>query len=136
MNPNIKIVGITLALSLFALSTCTAKSAQPVPVSATPKAADIANPASAYCREQGNRSEIRTATDGSQSGVCVFPAGSECDDWAYFRGECAPGSQGKAVEIVRSKLASRLKVQASTIELASVEATANCLLIVEAKIPR
>jgi hypothetical protein len=49
------------------------------------------NPASAFCVEQGFRSEIRTATDGSQFGVCVFPDGSECDEWAYFRGECAPG---------------------------------------------
>jgi putative hemolysin len=123
MNPKIKIVGITLALSLFVLSACTARTAQPASATATPNAANIANPASAYCREQGNRSEIRTATNGSQSGVCVFAAGSECDEWAYFRGECAAGSRGKDVEIVRSKLASQLKVQASTIELVSVEAT-------------
>jgi hypothetical protein len=23
--------------------------------------------------------------------VCVFPDGSECEEWAYFRAECAPG---------------------------------------------
>jgi len=55
---------------------------------ATP--AGIANPASTYCVEQGGSSEIRTAEDGSQSGVCVFPDGSECDEWAFFREECAP----------------------------------------------
>jgi hypothetical protein len=43
--------------------------------------------------EQGNRLEIRTATDGSQSGVCIFPDGRECDEWAYFRGECGPAAQ-------------------------------------------
>ena len=48
------------------------------------------NPASVYCVEQGFKSEIRTATDGGQSGICIFPDGSECDEWAYFRGECAP----------------------------------------------
>ncbi len=53
----------------------------------------IANPASAYCVEQGYRSEIRTTDDGSQSGVCIFPDGSECDEWAYFRGECGPANQ-------------------------------------------
>ncbi|MBK9055868.1 MAG: DUF333 domain-containing protein [Chloroflexi bacterium] len=51
------------------------------------------NPASAFCQEQGYQSEIRTATDGSQYGVCIFPDGSECDEWAYYRGECGPTSQ-------------------------------------------
>ncbi|MBN2052124.1 DUF333 domain-containing protein [Candidatus Woesearchaeota archaeon] len=48
----------------------------------------IANPASQYCVEQGGESKIITAEDGSQSGVCVFADGSQCDEWAYFRGEC------------------------------------------------
>jgi putative hemolysin len=50
------------------------------------------NPASAFCEQQGYQSEIRTASDGSQAGVCIFPDGSECDEWAYFRGECQPGT--------------------------------------------
>ena len=50
--------------------------------------AGIPNPASVYCEQQGNTLEIQTADDGSQSGVCVFPDGSTCDEWAYFRGEC------------------------------------------------
>jgi len=37
--------------------------------------------------------EIRTAEDGSQSGACIFPDGSECDEWAYYRGECGPANQ-------------------------------------------
>jgi putative hemolysin len=53
---------------------------------------DMPNPASAYCVEHGYRSEIRTAADGSQSGICIFPDGSECDEWAFFRGECGPAS--------------------------------------------
>ncbi len=48
------------------------------------------NPASAFCESQGYRLEIRTASDGSQNGVCIFPDGSECDEWAYYRGECKP----------------------------------------------
>jgi hypothetical protein len=50
------------------------------------------NPASVYCEQNGNNLEIQTASDGSQSGVCVFPDGSTCDEWAYFRGECAPAA--------------------------------------------
>ena len=51
------------------------------------------NPASVYCEQNGNKLEIRTAADGSQSGVCVFPDGSTCDEWAYFRGECGLAAQ-------------------------------------------
>ncbi len=51
---------------------------------------EIANPASANCEQKGGKVEIRTAADGSQSGVCVFPNGKECDEWALSKGECAP----------------------------------------------
>jgi hypothetical protein len=51
------------------------------------------NPASLFCEQKGNTLEIRTAADGSQSGTCVFPDGSSCDEWAYYRGECGPGAQ-------------------------------------------
>src|SRR4030066_33006 len=55
--------------------------------------AGIPNPASVYCEQQGNKHEIRMAADGSQNGICVFPEGSECDEGAYFRGECGPAAQ-------------------------------------------
>lgn len=55
--------------------------------------AEIANPASVYCTEQGNKHEIRTAADGSQFGVCIFADKTECNEWAYFRGECGPIAQ-------------------------------------------
>ncbi len=70
---------ITFVLILMALAGCTPR-------------ADMSNPASVYCEQQGNTLEILTAADGSQSGVCIFPDGSTCDEWAYFRGECAPAS--------------------------------------------
>ncbi len=53
----------------------------------------IANPASVYCEQTGNRHEIITTADGSQSGICYFSDGSSCDEWAYFRGECGPAAQ-------------------------------------------
>jgi len=55
--------------------------------------AGIPNPASVYCEQNGNKLEIQTASDGSQNGICVFPDGSECDEWAYFRGECGLAPQ-------------------------------------------
>jgi putative hemolysin len=92
------------ALLVFLLTSCSPSPTQPVLVptstiqaatfspadASTPTKAGLPNPASSYCEEQGYRLEIRTAVDGSQSGVCVFPDGNECDEWAYFRGECIP----------------------------------------------
>ncbi len=52
---------------------------------------NLPNPASAYCEDQGYALEIVTTADGSQGGLCIFPDGSQCDEWAYFRGECQPG---------------------------------------------
>jgi putative hemolysin len=53
----------------------------------------MANPASVNCEQKGNRLEIRTAADGSQVGICIFPDGSECEEWAFMRGECGPGTR-------------------------------------------
>jgi len=53
----------------------------------------IANPASVHCEKNGGKLEIRTADDGSEFGMCVFANGSECDEWAYYRGECTPKKQ-------------------------------------------
>lgn len=55
-----------------------------------PGDAELPNPAAAYCEDQGYRVEIRTDADGNQSGFCIFDDGSECDEWAFFRGECGP----------------------------------------------
>ena len=57
--------------------------------SVTPEAG-LPNPASVYCEEQGYRLEIPTDAEGNQFGVCAFPDGSECDEWAFFCGECGP----------------------------------------------
>ena len=63
-------------------------------LSPTPSAAaGIPNPASVYCLEHGGVLEIRKDASGAEYGVCVFPDGSECDEWAFLRGECQPASQ-------------------------------------------
>lgn len=51
---------------------------------------EIANPASVYCEEQGGKLEIRKGEDG-EAGYCLFDYGSECEEWAFLRGECKPG---------------------------------------------
>ncbi|MFZ1753022.1 MAG: DUF333 domain-containing protein [Caldilineaceae bacterium] len=74
---------LAFTIILMALTACVAPQPQ----------AGMPNPASVYCTQNGNQLEIRTADDGSQNGVCIFPDGSTCDEWAYFRGECSPQAQ-------------------------------------------
>ena len=84
----------TFVITLMALTACTALQVQkPEPAATDMPQAAMPNPASVYCTQNGNQLEIRTAVDGSQSGICVFPDGSSCDEWAYFRGECGPAAQ-------------------------------------------
>jgi putative hemolysin len=83
------LIGIGIALTLAA---CARKTPTPTIIPLVDKDAEIANPASVYCGQYGGTLEIRTDETGGQMGVCVFADGSECEEWAYFRGECAPAS--------------------------------------------
>jgi putative hemolysin len=80
MHMDRKLLFVVLLLGLGISSACAATSPAGLP-----------NPASVFCEQNGGRLEIRTGADGGQSGACVFPDGSECDEWADFRGECKPG---------------------------------------------
>lgn len=83
---------IALTIILITLTACASPQTQVVtePSATVMPQAGVPNPASVYCEQNGNKLEIVTAADGSQSGQCVFPDGSTCDEWAYFRGECDP----------------------------------------------
>jgi putative hemolysin len=126
----------------------TAGAAQtPVPANTN---ANLANPASVNCEQKGNRLEIRTAAGGGQVGICIFPDGSQCEEWAFLRGECGPGTlvpataspaepvpastetpeqntaidpavQKQVVGAAQAVLAKKLKVKASQISLVSIE---------------
>lgn len=88
---------ILLVLSLLVLIVgCTQKVVEETPEE-QPET-QIANPASVYCEEQGGTLEIRTAADGSQSGYCKLKDGTECEEWAYFRGECPVKEEPSQVE--------------------------------------
>jgi putative hemolysin len=80
-----------ITIILMAITACTGlqlETAEPTAMIIPPL--NMPNPASVYCEKNDYPLEIRTATDGSQSGVCVFPDGSTCDEWAYYREECGP----------------------------------------------
>ena len=85
----------TFTISLMVLTACTALQLQATtePAATDMPQVSMPNPASVYCEQKGNKLEIHTATDGSQSGICVFPDGSTCDEWVYYRGECGPAAQ-------------------------------------------
>jgi dipeptidase D len=82
---------IALVLAALLVAAC---GAEPAPTATpTEPALDMPNPASAFCAEQGYELEIRDEA-GGQAGYCLFPDGSECEEWAFYRGECAPASEG------------------------------------------
>lgn len=86
---------------LLALTACTTSPVQtPEPTATAVPLASVPNPASVYCVQNGNQLEIVTADDGSQSGVCIFPDGSTCDEWAYYRDECGPGAQASPAPVI------------------------------------
>ena len=85
--------GRDLVLILLLASSCTPRSVVTPAITTLTPAAGLPNPASVFCQEQGFRLELRTAATGSQSGICHFPDGSQCDEWAYYRGECGPAGQ-------------------------------------------
>ena len=50
----------------------------------------LANPASVFCAENGGKTSIRIENYGDVR-YCLFDDGTQCEEWAYFRGECRPG---------------------------------------------
>ena len=87
------VLGITLSLYVMSLliTACGQAVATPAAVPPTESAvAGLPNPASVFCQENGGTIEMRQ-DDAGQYGVCVFADGSECEEWAYYRGECRPG---------------------------------------------
>ena len=66
----------------------TEKLSEGLPEELPEEGAELPNPASVYCQEQGGTVEIRTLFDDSQKGFCLFDDHSECEEWAFFRAEC------------------------------------------------
>lgn len=52
----------------------------------------LRNPAAVNCLNTGNRYILI-----KNIGVCLFPDGSYCEEWAYFRGQCKPGQNQSAI---------------------------------------
>jgi len=88
-NTLLIIMGLLIVTGLLAAG-CTQPSApaQAPTITPTPAAAaGMANPASVNCGNVGASSEIMNNPDGSQYGMCKFPNGTSCEEWALFRGD-------------------------------------------------
>ncbi len=128
-----------IASSLLLLSVLITSCSGPTEVASTEITgagdASIANPASVFCVKQGYKLEIRTDSAGNQYGVCIFSDGTQCDEWAFYRGECAPGgknpaTENKAVEAVKIRLAGELNIttdQITVFQLQTITWPDSCL---------
>jgi len=76
---------LIMMMSLMILAAC----------ASAPAANEVPNPASVFCEQNGGKLELRQDASGGVAGICVFPDGSECDEWAFFRMECQPGDSLK-----------------------------------------
>ncbi len=92
------IMMLTTFVFVIAVSACAsatpAPTTQPPVVAAPTTAAPVAgmpNPASVFCQQNGGKTDIRKDAKGGEVGYCVFPDKSECEEFAYMRGECKPG---------------------------------------------
>ncbi|OPY39078.1 MAG: hypothetical protein A4E35_00312 [Methanoregula sp. PtaU1.Bin051] len=92
------ILGLCIAAGIF-IAGCTQQAA-PAQPTALPTAG-LANPASVSCVEKGGTVEIKKDASGGEYGMCNFPNGTSCEEWALFRGEgCKPGVELSATATV------------------------------------
>jgi uncharacterized protein len=87
------VAGCTQTQAPAAVQTTVPTIAEPVATPAATAAptsagtAGMANPASVNCGKIGGTTEIKTAADGGQYGMCTFTNGTSCEEWALFRNE-------------------------------------------------
>lgn len=110
-------IGAALALCVVLLSGSCGPIAGPilprdVPPQVSPSAtagcvgSNLANPATTYCILMGYSTQTVETAQGQQ-GVCVFPDGSNCDEWAFLNGSCGQqysycAKQGYGIQTARS----------------------------------
>jgi putative hemolysin len=86
-------IGVLVTYSILAPVRATGPASKRSEANEPSSDAALPNPASAHCEEKGYTLEMRTSAEGGQYGVCIFPEGSECEEWAFYRGECGPAGQ-------------------------------------------
>jgi putative hemolysin len=84
---NLKLELGMILLIVFALSSCNDSQKLPVEDASEGGGAGLANPASVYCEGLGYELELRSDEAGS-FGICMFPDGTECEEWDFLAGRC------------------------------------------------
>jgi putative hemolysin len=79
LYPLFMLIGIVL------LASCSPNQTSPT------REPNMPNPASVFCEQNGGKLELRQDASGGVAGMCIFPDGTQCDEWAYYREECKPG---------------------------------------------
>jgi putative hemolysin len=54
----------------------------------------MANPAAVACASAGGIS-LKTYDSKGEHGMCKLPSGQICEEWAFFKGDCAPSDDAK-----------------------------------------
>lgn len=82
-NKTIVVVLIVVAVAMVAFGVYQKSSSNSV----GGDRAGLANPASVFCTANGGTLALLDEAAG-QVGMCSFPTGEKCEEWALFRGEC------------------------------------------------
>src|SRR5574341_425551 len=80
---------LALVTAACAPNLSTPRAAAPSP-SQTPPSVQT-DPAAEYCARHGGQLEWKQRATGDIIGMCVFPDGSKCEQWAYALHACKPG---------------------------------------------
>jgi uncharacterized protein len=88
VNANLFLSAMSVVLMAISLASCTSDVQPAKPT----QAIGLANPASVNCVKQGGQLQI-VDTFAGQVGICRFPNGKQCEEWAMLRGECKADSE-------------------------------------------
>jgi len=77
--------GVVIILLAVGMVGCGTSRKEGTDQSTEGEGAGIANPASVYCEGLGYELKLETGESGS---VCIFPDGSECEEWDFLAGRC------------------------------------------------
>lgn len=96
IRENIMKLNPLFLITMLLLAACSGgavanPTAEPTIEPALKPTAELANPASANCVEQGGMLNLESRPDGGQFGVCYFMDNRQCEEWALLRGECPVG---------------------------------------------
>lgn len=88
-------IPVSLVLLALLISSCTTPTTAPTPAPSamptSPPQAEMANPASQNCIDQGGTLAFEERADLGQIGVCYFEDNRQCEEWALMRGDCPVG---------------------------------------------